>query len=289
MLVSRRNGTLNLVTQPDHGRLAGALAEHWGNDEFALPALREPLLYTAAYHDDGWKPLDEEPVWDPSEQRPAHFLEVPLPVVAAAYRQGVDAIYEASPIAGALESLHFTGFYRARWGMDDAPHVDHPDVPGIVEFEEDRRARAIRESWPTARARSDFERDVWHAYEILQVLDLLSLCLCLVDLDSPSTSEVEVMARTLFSIAQQSSRRAILRAPRTREGDRVDLVVTVTAPHVVEVDPFPFAERKVAVRIPSRVLEDRRYESADAAAAAFAAAAVGAREVTLVGPGTTSG
>jgi hypothetical protein len=281
MLVSRRDGELTLITQSDHGRLAGVLAEHWGNEEFAPCALRDALIHTAAHHDDGWKPLDDGPAFEPDLGRPAHFLEVPLPTVVEAYTRGVDAIYEASPIAGAMESLHFTGFYRSRWGMDDAPHVDHPAVPAVIEAEEERRARATRDSWPHDRARSDFERDVWHGYEILQVLDLLSLCLSLIDLEHESPAHTLVMARTLFSIDQEPSRRVILRAPRNREGDRVDLTVSVVAPGTVEVDPFPFGEREIAVEIPARLLKDAHYASAEEAAAAYHGAPEHSRQCSL--------
>jgi len=239
-------------------------------------------LLTAAHHDDGWLPLDGEPVWNESEQRPAHFLEVPLPVVAAAFTKGIDKIYEQSPVAGAIESLHFTGFYRSRWGVDDAPNVDHPAVPAIVEFEEDRRARAIRESWPQGQTRSDFERDVWHAYEILQALDLLSLSMCLVDLDRESVAEAQVMARTLFPIDQDASPRIILRAPRDKHGDRVDLTVRVVAPRVVEVDPFPF-DGELALEVPCRVVEQRPYPSAGESAEAYHSAPVETYTWSVVG------
>jgi hypothetical protein len=274
MLVSRRDDQLTLITQPDHGRLAGALAERWGNDRFSACALRDVLIHTATFHDDGWISLDDGPVWEPDQQRPAHFLEVPLPVVAEEYTKGVDAIYDASPVAGAVESLHFTGFYRARWGMDDGRHVDHPAVPAIVEAEEERRSRAIRDSWPPEQARSDFERDIWHAYEILQVLDLLSLCICLVDLSQESPAHTVLMSSTLFTIDQEPSRRLILRAPMSNDGRRVDLTASVVEPYVVELDPFPFSEREIAVEVPSRVLEAKPYASAEDAAAAYHAAPV---------------
>ena len=249
MLISRRDGTL--ITQPDHGRVAGVLAQHWGNEDFASPALREPFLFTATHHDDGWYELDDTPMWGEKQQRPAAR---PLPGAAVAARgrgvhQGDRAVYETSPLAGAIESMHFTGFYRSRWGVDDGPHVDHPDVPGIVEHEEERRARAIRESWPVDRPRADFERDIWHTYEILQVLDLLSLFACLVDVSRESTADTQVMARTLFAIDQDPTRRVILRAPRDDVGDRVDLTVSVVAPSVVAVDPYPFADAEIAVEV----------------------------------------
>jgi hypothetical protein len=284
MLISRREGAINIVTQPDHGRLAGVMARHWGNDEFAPSSLQDDLVHVADFHDDGWVPLDSAPFWNADAQRPAHFLEVPLPVTAAAYKLGVDAIYDARPIAGVLESMHFTGFYRSRWGVDQAPHVDHPDVAGIVEFEEDRRARAIRDNWPQEQPRADFEREIWHSYEILQVLDLLSLCMCLVDPAQPSSSESVVMARTLFSIDQEATQRVILRAPRTRERDRVDMTVRVTEPHVFEVEPFPFDQDELSLEVPERRMEER-YDSEQAAGEAYRSASAEVRKLTVVGAG----
>ncbi|MFZ5871352.1 MAG: DUF3891 family protein, partial [Actinomycetota bacterium] len=34
MILSRRAGTLHLVEQVEHGRVAGELAAAWGSDEF---------------------------------------------------------------------------------------------------------------------------------------------------------------------------------------------------------------------------------------------------------------
>jgi hypothetical protein len=282
MLISRRDGTLTLVTQPDHGRLAGELARHWGNGEFARAPFPEEFLFTAAHHDDGWNDLDAAPMWAEQHLRPAHFLELPLPMVAAAFTTAIDAVYEASPLAGALHSMHFTGFYRSRWGVDDAPFVDHPDVADIVEHEERRRARAIHETWPADGPRADFERRLWHAYEILQALDLLSLFACLVDVDRESTADAQVMARTLFSIDQEPNPRTIRRCPINDIGDRVDLAVSVAAPGVVAVDPYPFATPELAVEVPMRVLADEPYRSADAAAAAYHAAPVQLRRLSVV-------
>ena len=37
MIITARNGSLFMVDQNEHGRLAGELCEHWGNDAFAVP------------------------------------------------------------------------------------------------------------------------------------------------------------------------------------------------------------------------------------------------------------
>jgi Protein of unknown function (DUF3891) len=50
-----------LVTHPDHARLAGAFAEHWGNHRFASPERRAHVLKGIACHDDGWAARDAAP------------------------------------------------------------------------------------------------------------------------------------------------------------------------------------------------------------------------------------
>src|ERR1700730_6373238 len=50
-----------LVTHPDHARLAGAFAEHWGNEQFLRPEPRANVLRGIACHDDGWTTRDAEP------------------------------------------------------------------------------------------------------------------------------------------------------------------------------------------------------------------------------------
>jgi hypothetical protein len=53
------------------------------------------------------------------------------------------------------------------------------------------------------------------------------------------------------------------------DGRRVDLTARVVEPHVLELDPFPFSGREFALEVPSRVVEARRYDSAEEAAEAY--------------------
>src|SRR5882724_5172236 len=50
-----------LVTHPDHARLAGAFAEHWGNDNFLRLKPRAHVLKGISCHDDGWATRDAAP------------------------------------------------------------------------------------------------------------------------------------------------------------------------------------------------------------------------------------
>jgi hypothetical protein len=281
VLISRRRDRLQLVTHPDHGRVAGELGEAWGNDRFTSPAARDALLDAAAHHDDGWAELDDLPVFNPEARRPAHFLEVPLTDTVGPYGRGVDSVYARSPHAGAIVSMHWAGLYRTRWGLQGGDPVGHPATAEIVASQERRWIAALRDAWDLRGLRSEFEAETWHAYEILQALDFLSLAICLLDLAQPvGGEEAAPMPRTLPHVDQPPGGRMIPNVPMGRGGDRVDLRIWVTGPGQLAVDPYPFAGA-LQLELPLREMADRPYEGAEAAAAAFHEAPLVARSVRV--------
>ena len=284
MLVCRRGGQLALVTHPDHGRLAGALCEHWGSERFPAPAACEALVYAATHHDDGWAELDWRPAFNEEAARPAHFLELPLHETVEPYGRGVDAVYAHDLQAGALVSMHWAGLYSTRWGIQGGEQVGHPAAAAVVAEQERRWVGALREAWGGRGVRSDFEADVWHAYEVLQSLDFISLALCLVDLERPSAAGDPVpLPATLRSVDQLPEAR-VIPAVRAAGGERLDLTLRLTAPGVVQIDPYPFVRETFEVDVPLRALEDRDYASAAEAAEAFHAAPLVPRTCTISGP-----
>ena len=277
MLVTRRGERLTLVAQYDHGALAGALAERWGNERFAAPApaVRPALIAAATHHDDGWRELDDLPAHNAEAGRPAHFLELPLERTAPPYGRGVDSAYARDPLAGALVAMHWTGLYSGRWGLQSAAGpVPHPLAEEIVAREERRRAETLREVWAFAGPRSRFEADVWHAYEVLQALDIASLALSLLDPARPSGAEQphSIMA-TLAAVEQPPGPRLLPSVPTVPLGEHLTLTLAVPEPGTATLDPWPFDGDGFAVELPSRSLPAVPMGE-DAAAAAFRAAAV---------------
>lgn len=275
VLISRRGRALQLITHPDHGRLAGALGMQWGNSGFASPAHRDALLTAASYHDDGWSELDGRPIFNAEAGRPAHFLEVPLPETIAPYRTGVDEVYRRDVLAGALVSMHWAGLYRTRWGLQDGGPVGHPATDAIVAEQEQRWVRALGEAWGLRGRRSAFEADAWHAFEILQALDFISLAFCLIDLEAPSHepgggSICPPVPTTLRTIDQPPGGRTVPSVPTRRGGPYVDIALWVSEPMTVTLDPYPFANRAgLAVDVPARTIADDRHLSAHACADAL--------------------
>ncbi|MFT3864266.1 MAG: DUF3891 family protein [Solirubrobacterales bacterium] len=257
MPVSSRAPGWTLVGHADHGVLAGELATHWGNAAFAAPTMSEALEIAARHHDDGWRELDDLPLHDAAADRPAHFLEVPLERSVPPYGRGVDSIYDRDPLAGVLADMHWTGLYSARWGLAaGAGPVPHPLAAQVVAERDERRLAALREAWAFAGPRSEFEADTWHAYEVLQALDLISLALSVVDPARPTSADTEPvpLPATLAAVEQPVAPRLLPAVPKAKLGERVDLRLDVPAPGVAAIAPWPFATERFAVELPARSL-----------------------------------
>ncbi len=277
MLVTKRDDGFRLVTQYEHGALAGELAERWGNDRFAMPAppFAAALTIAAAHHDDGWRELDDVPAHNPEAGRPAHFLELPLERTVPPYGRGVDSVYARDPLAGALVQAHWTGLYSGRWGLQSSGGpVPHPLAEEVVAKGEARRQQALREVWGFDGLRSEFEANAWHAYEVLQALDVASLALSLIDPTVPSDRALEpqFLTATLFPVEQPPGARVLPTVPTAPLGEHLDLAFSVPEPGVAAINPWPFAEPSFALELPSRVLPRDGLAEEEAHAAYHAAA-----------------
>ena len=290
MLVTRRADRLTLITQPDHAALAGRLGEQWGNERFAVPDARRSLLIAAEHHDDGWLELDERPEHNERAARPAHFIELGLRQTMRPYMKGVESVYARDLRAGALVGMHFSGFYTGRWGL--APAAAAPSDPlaaEVVAVQEARWMPALRESWGYRGPRSAFDAATWHAYEVLQALDLLSLALGLTDLSEPSGDGAPIsVTDTLRPLDPPPGPRLVPAVPVAAGGERVDLTLRVTAPRHVQVDPYPFADPSFELPLAVRELEDRPYRSAQDTAQAFHAAPVSQLRIAISHRPTTA-
>jgi hypothetical protein len=288
MLVTERAGGLRLVTQYEHGALAGELAERWGNDRFATPAtpFDAALTIAAAHHDDGWRELDDLPAHNPDAGRPAHFLELPLERTVPPYGRGVDSVYARDLLAGALVQAHWTGLYSGRWGLQSSGGpVPHPLAEEVVAKGEPRRQAALREAWGFEGLRSEFEANAWHAYEVLQALDVTSLALSLLDPTVPSDPAVEppLLTTSLFPVEQPPGGRILPSVPTAPLGEHLDLRFWVPEPGVATIDPWPFSEPSFAVTLPSRRLPGEHL-SEEESRAAYQGASVAPIRWTLAAP-----
>ncbi|MGH2882981.1 MAG: DUF3891 family protein, partial [Solirubrobacteraceae bacterium] len=221
-------------------------------------------------HDDGWYELDGRPSFNPEHGRPAHFLELPLEVTVPPYGRGVDSVYARDRHAGALVSMHWGGLYHTRFGLHGGEPLQHPLAVEVVAEQDHRWVAALRDAWGGNGRRSEVDRQTWYAYELLQALDLMSLALGLLDTTEPTQAGDPVsVPRTLGRIEQPPGPRSVPAVPMAPGGPYVALMLRVTAPGEVVVDPYPFSDMSFEIELSARMIEDRRYGSAEEAAGAY--------------------
>lgn len=277
MLISRRDGRLVLIEQNEHGRLAGEFARHWGNDTFVAPGRREAVVLGATMHDEGWREPDDTPLFNAQEGRPLYFLEIERQDHVALYKRGVDRAFKRDLYAGLLVSMHWTGLYTARWGMqsgavafNEKTEVERLQNEAIAA--EERRWIDVKRQLLAGQRRSEFEAALWYAYDLVQGWDLLSLYVSMSNLGAAAGGQVETLVPTLYSIDQVPGRRLIESIPLRIAGERTDLTLTAVQDGVVVVDPYPFDADRIDFHLTGRAIPDRRYDSPEDARAALQAA-----------------
>jgi hypothetical protein len=276
MLITRREDRLVLVEQTAHARMAGELVAHWGNDTFAAPAPRDAVIAAAAKHDDGWADADAVPLFNDEEARPLHFLEIPMREHIPLYARGVNSTFEDDPYAGMLVSMHWTGLYRGRWGMQEGRLDWGEDGRSEIELLQDEAVAGEEQRWIEVKRqlmrearRSDLEAGLWQNYDLLQAWDLLSLFICLIPLEPADGVAARPVPSTLKSLDQEPGGRTIESVPTRIGGERVDLTLRCGEPGVVAVDPYPFDEDGLTFSVTGTAIPDRRYEDAADARAAI--------------------
>jgi hypothetical protein len=257
MIFQRRGSGLLAVTQPDHGRLAGLVAEAWGGAAWR-PEPWGPVEQSAHHHDDGWAAWEEAPTLHP-DGRPVDFLTLGAPERVDIYRRSVDMAAEAGLYGGMLTSLHVTGLFLGRYTPGHGRAIDQlgPDDRALV-----ASFIAEQEAWRQQVATRLDASNLWSQYHVLQVFDMLSLTLCMrpgEELEGLSFDHVPFRAGE-DSIAMKVR----------RVGDRLVL------------SPWPLGTDEATVGVDARVLPATRFPDVGAYRQALRTAPVEHLEFTLI-------
>jgi len=249
MIIQKYRGQLLLVTQPDHGDLAGQFAAHWGNSQFQQPEPYEDMVVAATGHDNGWWEQDNRPTIDSAKQSPYDFRGLPYTEHTSLYRRGINRAIDDSPYAGLMVCMHGTGLYKQRYGTDPSL-VRQPnnaeDAAAVQKFIQDQEATQvrIRRQFSQLSQYQGFASDayIWTNYKLLQVWDRLSLMLCWHGASAFSLSFV----------------------PTSYSDSETSLATKPVSEHGLVVSPYPFEESPMDFHVLGRLLPDRPYEGAQA-------------------------
>lgn len=273
MLKTARNGSTWLVTQPDHGEIAGYLAAHWGREDFARPGgfsavadpgrLRSEFVLATAQHDNGWWEWEADPDLAEADGLPAGLGEVlrSQQVGMDRWRKGLGRL-RSHPYASLLISHHAHWLYAIRTEARPDPAFVHPlfwnrpsgdlfrgsrraEVEFLRELAE-RRSRWIAELRRDDRTARWVESETLHPHaRLLQLLDGLSLSLCSALIPARS-GETRGLGEDPFELRD---------VPRRSWDDRVTIDVRPLGGRRIALDPYPFDLDPLPVPVTARVFD----------------------------------
>ncbi len=253
MLRSKANGGWWLVTHPDHAHLAGEFARHWGNDSFASPEPREPVLRGIHCHDDGWRARDAQPVIT-RQGTPAAFSvelvgkysafeDIDLRAYLAVRREAVQLVAELDPYAAILISMHTYNLLSER---ADRTTIREDELPLLDAFltEQMGLQTALRDQLIEANelTPAHLQRSTLHRhFQLLQACDNLSLLSC-VDFDGHAT---------------------LLHPFATIDGATMEITVQRIAERTFRLSPYPFSQPRISISFPARFVPAETFTSSE--------------------------
>lgn len=267
MIRKRMGDEFWLITQPDHARLAGALARAWGNRHFAAPNDNGILFNAVDTHDDGWAGHDDAPTLDTSGL-PSDVFSMPRGIEHAAWLASAHHARATGDRVGLLVALHGLSLsaVSAAAGQTDRVDDEHrrrqfdlnkiqhalieqiEALRGVLGYATDRPLRlGLADGWTNAA-----EEQLKFDFRLLQAVDALSLQLCC-DHVPPGV------------VAQ----------PHARPGAaQVTLRMTPGDDPALRVGPWPFGETVLHVSVPYRAVPVLACDDVDHFRAAYADAEV---------------
>ena len=259
MIVRHLDATVQIVRQDDHDDLSGRFADRFGGEGLWDPNPRDSVIRACAEHDDGWTEWEDEPEVDPESGRAWNFRDMEIARHLRLYRTGIPRVTGRDPYAGMLVSMHGSGIYRGRYGLQPEMQLSYaPEVESAIdEFVAEQEA-----AQEELRERLGADRDeVWSAYRLLQAADRFSLSFCL-DPEQGRTS---------------------LGAAPGAGGEDVEISIEPLGDWRVRLTPFPLASgAEETFSLLRRVLPDRAWGSDEELRAALLEAPVETVEIAVL-------
>ena len=225
------DGTFLAIGQASHAWLSGQLARAWGNERFGAVEPWEEVCLGAEQHDVGWALWDLEPTLNADTGLPHTFIDLPLDEKLALWSAAARRVLAQSRYAALLVSMHGSALYE-RWPPEDPG--DRAQVDCFTEGQREFQESILATGLDREIARRN--------QKLVFAWDYISLALCL----EWAPTRVEDVPTIEESITLELGEAGVL-------------------------EPWPFGEPRVALRVEARRLPGR-LEDEDAMRAALDAA-----------------
>jgi hypothetical protein len=255
MVNSYDDSRFMLVLQIDHSRVAGFLAAHWGNKDFACPEPVESVVLAAQEHDAGWWEWEMKPSTLNDKGFPMDYHDGSLKYLGQLrldfYKNAVDHVLQRDPYAALLIAMHGVALMNAGYGKYAYPpdRSSDPRVKAYIDHQEQLRLRLIeqlRKSEQFMNFTSD--EQIWTSYDYIEVFDQLAQFVCN---RYPLNSK-----RRKFGPTDTLND---VEVPTKNGGQPVKINIDTISENRAILSPYPFDVDPLVVSFPARLVPKRSY------------------------------
>jgi hypothetical protein len=168
MIIREREDSFIMITQHDHAKISGVIAQHWKDEYFKGEERKAEVILGIYEHDCGWIEADSAPLWNSHQQKPYTFMDYPLEAKVTFYKKGIDEVEKMSKYASLLCSAHYASFLQ---------YEEDPIGIKFIEDESTRRLHLLKQCGIFGKMAK--EKLFHHHLSILKWCDNLSLYICL--------------------------------------------------------------------------------------------------------------
>jgi hypothetical protein len=247
---------LLLILQIDHSRIAGLLAAHWGNNEFAKPKPYGSMVLAAQEHDSGWWDWEIKPTLN-DQGYPSDYIgsikHLGQGIWLNFYRHGIERVAARDLYAAYQVSMHGEGLLTQ--GMGLLPYMpDYTHDAAVQEFIAEQKT--LRAGWLQQLRNDDRlkkfagDADLWINFKFMEVFDQFAQFVCN---RYPFNSQARKNGPT-----NKLSNVPVPVAPGKPD---VTLSIEVQDEKEAIVRPFPFDVNPLQISFEGRLVPKRSYTS----------------------------
>jgi hypothetical protein len=257
MMVCPYDGTrLLIILQTDHSRIAGLLAAHWGNDQFARLKPYASMVLAAQEHDSGWWDWEIKPSLN-EQGYPSDYIgsikHLGQGVWLGLYRHAIERLAARDLYAAYFVSMH--GEALLTQGMGLLPSMpDYRNDPAVQTFIAEQKAPRSR--WLAQLQTGDLpselidESHLWTNFKLMEVFDQFAQFVCN---RYPFNSQARKSGPT--------NKLSDIPVPVADGKPDVTLTIDVKNEREAIVSPYPFDVAPLPVSFEGRLVPNRSYSN----------------------------